>query len=76
MLPLLCPILYLPFLEQQTKSMRKENERQYITINDFNNSNNQDTLCDFPLINLETTTNLQFNIQHKNALVQELVLMQ
>jgi hypothetical protein len=54
--------------------MQKENEQQSITINDFNNSNNQDTLFDSPLINSGTTTNSQFNIQNKEALLQELVL--
>lgn len=56
--------------------MQKENEGRSITINDIEYSNNQDTLCNFPLINLEITTNSQFNIQHKKTLVQELVLMQ
>ena len=64
MLPLFCPLLYLPFLQQQTKSMQKENEGQSITTNDFTNSNNQDTLCDSHLINADTT-NSQFNIQHR-----------
>ena len=27
-----------------------------MTINDYNNSNNQDTLCDSPMINVENTT--------------------
>ena len=56
--------------------MQKENEGLYITINDFNNSNNQVMLCDQPLINSETTTNSQFNIQHKKSLAQQLDLMQ
>jgi hypothetical protein len=37
-------VLYLAFLEQQTKSMQKENELRSININDFNNLNNQDIM--------------------------------
>ena len=72
MLPLFRPILYLPFIGQQTKEDVTSKQVLQVTINDFNNSNNQDKLCDFPLINAETSE-LHFNLQHKKALMQELV---
>jgi hypothetical protein len=61
MLPLLRPILYLPFLKQQTKAK----EEHPITIKDFNNSNNQDILHDSPLINAENTTTTNSNLDTK-----------
>jgi|tagenome__1003787_1003787.scaffolds.fasta_scaffold20732120_1 hypothetical protein len=72
MLPLLCPTLYLPVLQHQTTIKQDIKEENPITINDFNNSANQDMLCD-SLINSETTTALHFNIHQKKALLQELV---
>jgi hypothetical protein len=65
MLLLLHPVLYLPFLEQQTKAKQIENEGLSITINDFNNSANQDMLCDSQLINAETLLicTLTYNIR-------------
>ena len=73
MLPLLRPLLFLSFLEQQSKAKLIENEGLPITINDFNNSANEDMLCESPLINAETTTDMHFNMQNKKALLQELI---
>ena len=73
MLPLLHPILYLPLIGQQTSIKQGEREGLSITINEFNNSNNQDTLYDSLLINAETTTDSHFSIQNDKALLQELV---
>ena len=66
MFPLLCPLLYLPFLEQQTRAKQELPE----TMNDFNNSNSQDTLHEYLLITAENPTDLHFNLQHKKALIQ------
>ena len=68
MLPLLCPILYLPLLEQR----KKAKQELPVMLKDFNNSNNQDILYDSSMTNTDTT-DLHFNIQNKKALVQELV---
>jgi len=44
-----------------------------ITINEFKNSNNQDTLYEDPPLATAETSDSHFNIQNKKALMQELV---
>jgi hypothetical protein len=53
----------------QTRAKENSKQELPVTLKDFNNSNNQDTLYkEYPLINAETTTDSQFNIQNKKAL--------
>ena len=73
MLPLLRPILYLPLIGQQTRTKQDTKEIDNITINEFKNSNNQDTLYEDPPLATADTSDSHFNIQNKKALMQELV---